>query len=169
MARSKPNNLYPVRNLEEANQVLAELGQLKREIAEINAKMNDEIDRIKADAQALAAPLDSRMEALENGLLAFARYNKEELFTKARSKELVYGSIGYRRSHDLATMPKITWKQVLGKLEELGFEEGIRIRRDPNKETLRTWTEERLALIGCLIREKDTFWYEINEQEVSSQ
>ncbi len=54
-------------------------------------------------------------------------------------------------------------------MEELGFEEGIRIRRDPNKETLRTWTEERLALIGCLIREKDTFWYEINEQEVSSQ
>ncbi len=98
MARSKPNNLYPVRNLEEANQVLAELGQLKREIAEINAKMNDEIDRIKADAQALAAPLDSRMEALENGLLAFARYNKEELFTKAKGKEQRAGIWQYRIS-----------------------------------------------------------------------
>ncbi len=164
MARSKPNNLYPVRDLDHANQTLAEIGQLKRQIAATEAKMNDDIDRIKADAEAAVAPLSSRLASLENGLLAFAEYNKDELFSKARSKDLVHGSLGYRRSTELKTLPKMTWKQVLGKLEELGFAEAIRVRRDPDKDALRTWSPERLELIGCKMQEKDTFWYEINEQ-----
>lgn len=164
MARQKPKNLYPVKDLEHANKVLAQIGQLKRQVTAIEAKMNDDIDRIKADSEAAVEPLASKIASLENGLLAYAEYNKDELFVKARSKELVYGSLGYRRSHELATQPKITWKQVLGKLQELGFTEAIRIKKDPDKDILRTWADEKLALVGCRIREKDTFWYEIDEQ-----
>lgn len=166
MARTKPTNLYPVKDRIQANQVLAEIGQLKRQIAAINAALNDDIDRAKAEAEQKIAPLSSRMDAMENGLLAFAEYNKDELFPKQRSLDLVYGVIGYRRSKELGTMPKITWKQVLGKLKELGLSAGIRTKEDVDKEHLRTWPEERLALVGCRNVEKDSFWYEVKEEEI---
>jgi len=166
MARNKPTNLYPVKDRTQANQVLAEIGQLKRQIAAINAALNDDIDRAKAEAEQKIAPLASRMDAMENGLLAFAEYNKDELFPKQRSLDLTYGVIGYRRSKELGTMPKITWKQVLGKLKELGLSAGIRTKEDVDKEHLRTWPEERLALIGCRNIEKDSFWYEVKEEEI---
>jgi phage host-nuclease inhibitor protein Gam len=166
MARNKPTNLYPVKDRAQANQVLAEIGQLKRQVAAINAALNDDIDRAKAEAEQKIAPLASRLDALENGLLAFAEYNKDELFPKQRSLDLVYGVIGYRRSKELGTMPKTTWKQVLGKLKELGLAAGIRTKEDVDKEHLRTWPEERLALVGCRNIEKDSFWYEVKEEEI---
>lgn len=166
--RNKPNNLYPVKNLEHANEVLAEIGSIKRQIAATESKMNDEIDSIIADKEAAIAPLVSRLRSLENGLIAFAEYNKDDLFSKSRSKELVHGSLGYRRSSEIKTLPKMTWKQVLGNLEEMGFLEAVRTRKDPDKEILRTWSAEKLQLIGCKIQDKDTFWYEVNEVELQS-
>jgi phage host-nuclease inhibitor protein Gam len=124
-----------VKDRAQANQVLAEIGQLKRQVAAINAALNDDIDRAKAEAEQKIAPLASRLDALENGLLAFAEYNKDELFPKQRSLDLVYGVIGYRRSKELGTMPKTTWKQVLGKLKELGLAAGIRTKEDWTRST----------------------------------
>ena len=55
---------------------------------------------------------------------------------------------------------------VLGKLEELGFEKGIRINKTVNKDVLRTWPDERLELVGARRVEKDDFWYELKGVEV---
>lgn len=166
MSRKKPQNLYPVKDLTEANTVLAEIGALKRQIEQINAGLADDVDRLKADAEAKTAPLAARMSCLENGLLAFAEYNKDELFAGRRSRELTFGTLGYRRSSEIAAQPKHTMAMVLGKLEELGFEEAIRINKSVNKDTMRTWPDERLELVGARRVEKDSFWYELKEVEV---
>ena len=166
MARRKPKNLFPIKNLAQANQALAEIAVLKRRIEAVNARLNDEIDRLKAQAEAEAAPLASRLESLENGLLAFAEFNKDELFKDRRSRELDYGTLGYRRSTQLKPMPRHTWAMVLGKIEELGFSEAVRVKKDVDREALRTWPDERLELVGARRVEKDTFWYEVKEEEI---
>ncbi len=166
MARSKPNNLYPVKDLKDANKALAEIGQIKREIGGIEAAMNDEIDRIKADAEAAVAPKASRLASLENGLLAFAEHNKDELFVGKRSRELDFGSLGYRRSKEIKPQAKHTLAMVLGAIKELGFDEAIRIKESVNKDELATWSDERLALVKARRIKKDTFWYELSEQAV---
>lgn len=167
MARSKPKNLFPVKDLAEANRVLGEIAQLKRDVAMHEAEMNDEIDRLKAETEAKVAPLQARQASLENGLLAFAEYNKDDLFQDKRSKDLDFGAIGYRRSKEIKPAPKHTLAMVLGKIKELGFETAIRIKEAVNKEELAQWPDERLELVGARRVEKDTFWYELDEQKIA--
>ena len=167
MSRKKPQNLYPVKDLTEANAVLADIGALKRQIEQINGVLADDVDRLKADAEAQIAPLLAKLNCLENGLLAFAEYNKDDLFAGRRSRELTFGLLGYRRSSEIAAKPKHTLAMVLGKLKELGFDEGIRVNESVNKDTLRTWPDERLDLVGARRVEKDSFWYELKEVEVA--
>lgn len=168
-ARRKPQNLYPVKDLAQANATLGEIAGLKRQIDAINAELNEEMDRMKAEAEAHIAPLAARLTSLENGLLAFAEYNKDELFAEKRSQELTFGILGYRRSSEIAAQPKRTLAQVLEKLEELGFTEGIRTSRSVNKDVLRTWPDERLDLVGARRVEKDTFWYEVKTEEIKPE
>lgn len=165
--RKKPKHLlYPVKDLQEANTVLAQIGALKRQVEQINNQLGDDIDRLKADAEAKAAPLLSRLACLENGLLAYAEYNKDSLFSDRRSKELTFGLLGYRRSTEIAALPRHTMAMVLGKLEELGFAAAIRISKAVNKDELRTWPDERLELVGARRVEKDTFWYEVRDEDI---
>ncbi len=169
MARRKPNtkNLYPVKNLEEANNALADIAALKRQVEGVNADMNAAIDRAKADAEVKAAPLQVQMNALENGLLAYAEINKDELFDKKRSVDLDFGSIGYRRSREVKPLPKHTLAMVLDKIKTLNMTEAIRTRESVDKDVLRNWPEERLATVSARIVEKDTFWLEPDETKLA--
>ncbi len=169
MARSKPSNLHPVRSIEEANDAIREIGELKRVVADIENRMNDDIAAIKSGAAEDAAPHRTRLEALENGVYAFAELKKNDLFDdKRRSVKLDFGIIGYRRSHEISTGKGFTWRAVLAKLKELAFAEAIRIKEEPDKEIMKSWPVERLNLVGCEKKEKDTFWYEIDEVKLAS-
>ncbi len=166
MAKVKPKNFFPVKDVKEANRVLGEIGKLKRQIEQFEIDLNDDIDRLKAESEAKVAPLMTRMKNYEGGLLAYAEHNKDELFKDRRSKELNFGSIGYRRSREIKAKPKHTLAMVLGKLKELGFKAGIRVKESVNKDELATWPDERLDLVDARRVKKDTFWYEIKEEEV---
>lgn len=169
MARQKPKNLYPVKDLAAANKALAEIAELRRSVKAREGAMNDEIDRLKAETEAAVAPLQAKMASLENGLLAFAEFNKDELFVDKRSKDLDFGSLGYRRSKEIKPKPKHTLAMVLGKIKELGFVEAIRTKESVNKDELSQWSDERLALVDARRVEKDTFWYEVAEQEIKGK
>lgn len=167
MARVKPQNIQPIRTIEEANEALREIGELKRIAADIENRMNDDIAQIKANAAEEAAPHNTRRTSLENGLLAFAELKKGEIFGSKRSVKLDYGELGYRKSTELGTVKGTIWKVVLGKLKELAFKEAIRIKEEPDKEIMSQWPPERLALVGCERKEKDTFWFELDEAKIA--
>lgn len=167
MARSKPDSIKPISDLSQANAALAEIAEIKRELSAIEVDMNEAIDRLKAQAEAQAAPLQAKIKVLEGGLQAFAEYNKKSLFTDKRSKELDYGTIGYRKSSQIKPKAKTTWEMVLGRLKDLKFLSAIRTRDEVAKEELATWPNERLDLVGARRVEKDQFWYEIDEAKIA--
>jgi len=169
MGRIKPKNLYPVKDLAAANAAMAEIAVIKRSITELESAMNTGIDRIKAEAEVKAAPLQTRLASIEGGLLAFAEHNKDELFKTKRSRELDFGSLGYRRSKEIRPQPKKTWKMVLGTIKRLGFTMAVRNKESVNKEELHTWPDSRLDLIGCRRMIKDAFWYEIDEEKIADK
>ncbi len=168
MARYKPSakNIYPVADNKAANAALGEIAELKRKIATLEAAMNEEIDRVKAAAEEKVAPLAVRLNAMENGLMVYAENNYDELFTTAKTKEYDFGRLGYRLSSEIKAMPKMTLAQVLGKVKEFGFDAAVRIKESLNKDEMRMWPEERLELVGARRVEKNTFWYEIKEEEI---
>lgn len=165
-SRVKPDLMVHVKDIEQANVCLGEIAGLKRRIEALEARMNDDIDRIKAEAASKTEPLLRRLKALENGLLAFSEYNRDELFKKKKSIELAFGLLGYRKSTMVKPLPKKRWMDVLERLEELDLKEAIIVKKSPNKDVLRGWSDEKLELVGARKVSKETFWYEIKEEEI---
>jgi phage host-nuclease inhibitor protein Gam len=169
MARSKPDTIRPIGDLVQANAALAEIASIKRDLSAIEAEMNAAIDRIKAEADAGAAPLQERIKSIEGGLQAYAAFHKKVLFADRRSKELDHGTIGFRKSNQIKTKTKVTWQMVLARLKELKFNSAIRTKEDVNKEELQGWPDERLELVGARRVNKDQFWYEVNEEKIADK
>ncbi|MEO5332137.1 MAG: host-nuclease inhibitor Gam family protein [Magnetococcus sp. YQC-5] len=164
-SRVKPQPVYMIADMQQANAVLGEMAMLQRAITTIEADMNSVIDTAKRNADAFAAPRRKRLKDLETALSVFAEFNKETLFNVQRTAELAFGVFGFRRSTELKPKSKITWAMVLGKIKELGFA-AIRVKDEVDRDAMREWPEERLSLVGVQRIQKDVFWYEIKQEEL---
>lgn len=167
--RKKPQNVFPVKDLEDANTVLKDIAYYKRELAAIASKMNSDIDQIKADAKAKASAYEDKVKKLENSLQAFSEYRKGDLFQKRRSLSLNFGNFGFRLATSLKPMSKVTWARVLETLKEKGMKSAIRVKETPNKEVLAEWSDERLATVEVRRQKKDQFWYEVDEEALENE
>ena len=170
MAREKPKQIIaPIRDLAEADNALAEIAEIDRAVAAANQQLNEDIDALKKNTQEDIAPLLERKEVLGAGLANFAELNRGDLFKERKSRDLGFGTIGFRKSSSLATLKKVcsTWKEVLGKLKEYDFRDAIRIKEEPDKEAMSEWPKERLELVGVQRVEKDEFYYEISQEKLS--
>jgi len=165
MARVKPK-IETIGSVNQADRVLAEIGELTRQVGAIEADLNAAIDQAKAEAKARSEPLRERLKSLADSLAAFGEYNKGSLFEMKRSLELVFGVIGFRRSTKLKTKSRFTWAKVLEKLKEYAFDKGIRVKEEVDREELRTWPDERLDVVGVVRVEEDEFYFELKEQRL---
>lgn len=171
-ARKKPANLVLIEDLKQADQALAEIADIGRTLARQEARVNQIIDRAKADAAAICAPLLKRLAALEGGLNAYALHKKDELFKDRRSVELMFGEFGFRKSTEIKPEKKHTWADVLAHLEALGApaQQFIRTKKEVNKEALGELKDDEERLAELLVRavQKDTFWYEVKQEEMGN-
>jgi phage host-nuclease inhibitor protein Gam len=168
--REKPQGVIaPIRDLTDADGALREIAEIDRAVEAANHGLNEEIDHLKEETQAAIAPLLERKETLGAGLANFAKLSKEELFKDRKSRELDFGTIGYRKSTALSAIKKIcsTWKEVLGKLRQYDFKEAIRVREEPDKEVMSAWPKKRLELVGVQRVEKDEFFYEVKQEKLT--
>lgn len=170
--RAKPQQLIaPIGSLEDADKALAEIAEIDRIIEAANNRMNEDIDSLKKETQAIIAPHVERKEALGAGLYNFAELHKIDLFAKKKSRELDFGTIGYRKTSALELMKKIStsWKVVLERIKENKLLEAVRIKEEVDKETMSKWPSERLELVGVKREEKDEFYYETKQEAVEAQ
>lgn len=176
MARKKPNPAFVVADLEAADKALARLAELKRTVDAENLRLNEAIDRLKANvAEVTASPL-AEAAALEAALASFAETRKPDLFAKLRSQTLTFGVIGFRRSSEVKPQPKTTWGTIKERIKALvtgqdgdPFAAAIRVKEDVNRDVLKEWPEERLTSVGARIVAKDSFYYELNTQEIKGE
>lgn len=164
--RKKPANLVHIKDLKEADNALLELAANARALQRLQDELNKRIDKLKAQFEEDSRDLIARSEALGNGLHAYAEHNKAELFAKRRSVELTFGTIGYRESSEVKPVPKSTWEKVLAALVKGNYDQAIRTKMEVDKEALRTFTAEELAEVGARIVPKDTFWFELKQEQL---
>ncbi len=165
MPRRKPTAVV-IADLKEAEAALGELARLERDLAAVEAEMNEGIDRLKAEAAAKAQPLTARRKELESALATFGQLNKGELFSRRKSRELAFGTIGFRRATKLVTRPKLTLAIVLEKLKEYGFTDAIRTKESVDKDAMRDWPDERLEIVGMQRKVTDEFFIELKAEEI---
>ena len=162
-----------VTDLAHADQVLAEVAEIDRQLTEAEAELNRKIDELKQAAAKRTDGLSEKREALALALAAFAAYHKGVLFKDRRSIEQVHGTIGFRRSEELRTEGrKTTWADVLERIEqaakatdpeEFDFAGGVRSKKDVAKEVLKLWPTERLSFVGAKLEPKDVFFFETKQ------
>lgn len=166
MSRIKPAaTTVVIKSTEEADTVLARIAAHKRRIELIDLSAAEEIDEVKARAAAEAEPIKQEIAGLEQSLLRYADYARDELFRGRKSLQLTFGTIGYRLSAKLKTLPKWTFERVLESLKAGNKTEYIRIKEEVDKERLRGAAPELLKQHGLWLVTDDVFFYELSEQK----
>jgi len=165
MPRKKPQTKAEhIKDLKAADNALREIGELNRKLQAIDADKADRIDAIKADAKAQAEPVQERVKTLEAGLELFALIHKDELFADRKTRTLVFGEIGFRKSTKLKTLTKWTWEKVLGAIKDFGFLDAVRIKESVDKDALKQWPDDRLEMVGVVRHEADAFGYDTYDE-----
>lgn len=147
---------------EEVDKALAEIGAIDRDLALSEASQNESIDVIKAEVKVANAPRIARKEALELSIKEYCEVNRAE-FAKVKTKQLTFGSVGFRLSS------KVLIKRVadtLQALKDLDLKACIRTKEEIDKDALKNLSEETLASVGAAIRTENVFGYEINRERI---
>ncbi|MDK2124463.1 host-nuclease inhibitor Gam family protein [Parachitinimonas caeni] len=142
---------------------LRQIGELDRQLNQIETEQNQDIDQIKQRQAAKAGPLLAQKSGLERALQEFASANPQA-FVEQKTRSLTFGSIGYRFSTSVVVKDPAA---TLDTLKRLGLFGCIRITETLDRETLKTLAPSTLQEIGAAIRSQNKFGYEIARQALA--
>lgn len=185
--RIKTANSGKIESLDDVNMALKDIGLAQKELDAIDAKANAEIAKIKEKALKDGESLRTKITESASKIQSYAEYNKDELFKDAKSIELSFGKIGYRKSTKISV--KKTTLDMLKKLlddrklelEKAESEEKrnaitvlitkiqscIRVKVEPNKESLGLMDDAFLQTVGASRKISNDFFCEANIEEVN--
>ena len=185
--RIKTANSGKIESLDDVNMALKDIGLAQKELDAIDAKANAEIAKIKEKALKDGKSLRTKITESASKIQSYAEYNKDELFKDAKSIELFFGKIGYRKSTKISV--KKTTLDMLKKLldgrklelEKAESEEKrnaitvlitkiqscIRVKEEPNKESLGLMDDAFLKTVGASRKITNDFFCEANIEEVN--
>lgn len=187
--RYKSSSDTKIESLEQVNLALRDIGQAEKELALIDAKANEEISKLRE--KALKEGEESRKFITETvaKIQSYAEYNKSELFKDAKSLELAFGKIGYRKSTKISVKKTTVelLKSLLGqnrltlestsdaekKTALAGFiakiEACIRVKEEPNKDALILMEDSFLHEVGASRKVTNDFFCETTPDNVNKE
>lgn len=147
----------------DVDQALRQIGEIERDLFLIEGDTNESIDRLKETAKAQAKPYLDRKTALELAMKEFCETHRAE-FAKIKTKQLVFGSVGFRLS------TRVLIKRVadtLQALKDLGLMHCIRLKEEIDKEAMKQLPAETLAEVGAGLKTENAFGYEIDRARIA--
>lgn len=149
---------------DDADIALKDIAEAENAKAEIEAEMNRQINMIKEAAEKAVKPHTTLIAERNKQLKSFAEVNRVD-FGKAKSKKLTFGELGFRASSKVV-IKQGTIAQVIKNLRKLGMADCINIKESINKDSLKTYSEDKIVKAGASLKKEDTFWYETDQQEL---
>lgn len=147
---------------EEADQALAHLALLHRELTTLAAWRDEAIQRAKSDYVKRAEPIQASLGTQETELHRFVLTHQEDL--EGRSRKLEFGRVGLLLVHEVAVR---SVKKAIAWLVETRKPAYYRVKYELNKETLREASPEVLKACGAKVKSRDECWYEIDGQRIA--
>lgn len=168
MPRFKPSvTIIKINSLEEADSTLAQIAECRRHLGLIQNGLNEDIDKLKLQAEGSAEPIRQELAMLERGLASFAADNKADLFKQRKSITLSFGTLGFRQTSKLKPLPKSTFNKILSALQERGLKQYIRTKLEVDREALKEAPPETIMEVGAYIEVSDDFFYATDEHSLS--
>lgn len=129
-------NLPVPQNRDDAAEALRMIGEDNRNIARIEADMNDAIAKIKDEAEKQAAPLKELVTGRTEGLKVWAEANRDKLTNSGRTKtaDLGTGKISWRIRPPSVRISGVD--RVIEAIKSLGLTQFLRTKEKVNKEAL---------------------------------
>lgn len=161
-------NLPVPQNRDDAAAAIRLIGERNREIARIEADMNDQMVVIKERAEALAQPLREDVTAATEGLKVWAEANRAALTNggKTKTADLGTGKLCWRLRPAKVGIRGVD--DVLESLKKLGLQRFIRTKEEPNKEAMLDDPKTARTVAGVSIgSEGEDFIVEPFEAEIS--
>ena len=153
---------------DEAAAAVAEIGVANREVARIEAAMNDEIATLKKAAEEQANPLKQRVATLTEGLKFWAEANRDVLTGggKTKTADLGTGKVMWRLRPPSVRIAGM--ERVIDAIKTLGLHAFLRTKEEVNKEALLADPDKARTIAGVTIgSEGEDFVVEPFEAEIS--
>lgn len=116
-----------------ANDIRA-IGDLQRELARMEADINDQIAEITNQAAPELDSLRERIQALQSGVQTWCEAHRVEICGKGKSADLVTGEVSWRKRPPSVSITKA--EAVIERLRGLGLSRFIREKEEVNKEAI---------------------------------
>lgn len=144
-------NLPVPQSRDDAAETLRLIGETTRQIARIEADMNDGIARLKDEAEKLASPLREQVTARTEGLKVWAEANRDALTNGGRTKtaDIGTGKISWRLRPPSVRITGA--ERVIEAIKKLGFRTFLRVKEEVNKEALLADVEKARLIAGIFI------------------
>lgn len=139
---------------------LKAIGEVDRELGLLEAAQQEQIDAIKAATKTAAEPLQNKKAGLELAIQQYAEANRAE-FIKAKTRELTFGTVGFRLSTRVVIK---NTGNTLQALKDFGLTACIRIKEECDKEAMKNLPLEQLHAVGAALKQEDAFGYEIKRE-----
>lgn len=155
-------------SMEALNGSVAEIGVLQRELARIEADMNDELAAVKETYAGAATPRLKRLEELTAGAKIFAEAHRETLTQNGRTKtvRLMAGEIVWRTNPPRVAVVGDE-EDIIAACRELGLKEFIREKPTLDKDAIKANPEEARRVPGLRITQSETFEVKPFEAELA--
>ena len=148
---------------DEVDRCLAEIGRIDRELCLLEAAQQESIDHLKASTKAAAEPLQSKKLGLEMAIKEYAEANRAE-FIKTKTRELTFGTVGFRLSTSVVIKRIADTVQAL---KDLNLRDCLIVKETPNKDAMRALPLETLHAVGASLKQEDAFGYEIKREALA--
>ncbi len=150
---------------EGAEELLGTIGRLQREIARIEARMNDKLADIKTEHEQLAAGLNEEIDAKFKALHAWAETHRDELLTgNGKTAHLATGDLSWRTTPPSVHITNL--KVVLQALRRFDLGRFIRSKEEVDKEAILAEPQAVRLVKGISVTQREEFVAKPFESEI---
>ncbi|PAF47730.1 host-nuclease inhibitor protein Gam [Helicobacter sp. 12S02634-8] len=146
-----------IKNYGDVDLALKRICECEVGITQIEGEVTLKCNQIKEEAKPQIIELQNERNFLEQEIENFCSANKAD-FADKRSKELTFGTIGYRLSKSVS-LPRAKAKieGLISAIKKFGFKDCIVYEEKPNKEALCELDDSALVKLGITRVIKDNF------------
>ena len=169
-AKTAGANLPVPQSRDEAAATVTAVGELQRNLARLEADMNDELAKVKERFEGMAEPHRGALAGKIEGLRIWAEANREALTggDKTKTVDLGTGIIKWRFRPPSVRIFKA--EVVIETLKSLGLQRFVRVKEEVNKEAMLADANTARGVSGVSIgTEGEDFIVEPFEAELAEQ
>lgn len=146
-----------IQDYESVDKALKRLCELEVKITHIEGEVTLACNKIKEEYKPQVESLNNEANFIRAEIESFCESHKAD-FADKRSKELVFGTIGYRLSKSVS-LPRVKAKveSLIAAIKSFGLRDCLIYEEKPNKEAIAELDEGSLVKLGLKRVVKDNF------------